>query len=185
MNKTIMGIIATFLILGTALSPPPTEDGEIAFKLTIQRDASISITELRTNDSSPILDFRPAITDIDEAEALPVNVNETETDGHWSITNIGNVPAYIYLQLNDTLPTGIQTEVGINKTYDNNYYLDITDKEANWLYNMTDGIDGAPLDKTLTTDFWQRVSADNTATGDTEANLKIIITSFAEAQVEE
>jgi len=177
MNKQIIGIVATLLMLGTALSPAPIQSGNIDFVITIQKDASISISSLNTVGGSA-LQFEPGINTIAEDEyALPKN-NATETDPHWTITNIGNVPSNIRLQLNSSLPSGIQVEVGINKAYNINDYVNITDHTQNWLYNTTSGTDGAPLNKAQTTNFWQRIAADLNAVGGTNASLKVVITSI-------
>lgn len=185
-----MGIVATMLMLGTALSPAPEESGDIAFVIQIQKDASISISSLntynRTNTSQygVPLEFEPSINSISEDEyALPKNVNLSDVNGsHWNITNVGNIDSYIYLQINGSVPQGISIQVGSEKDYTSNKYLDITNNTQKWIFNTTSIIDGAPLGKLALVGFWERIAADATALGGNSASLKIAITSFPEAQ---
>jgi hypothetical protein len=180
MNKQIIGIIAAMLMLGTALSPAPETTEDIVFVIQIQKDASISISDLNTIGNSS-LQFEPGINLIGEdVYALPKNVDVAD-DAHWTITNIGNTPAYIYLQLNSTLPAGIQSEIGTAKGYTMEEYVNITNDLQNWLYD-TNNTDGAPLSKTQTVNFWQRIAADVTAVGGTNTSLKVLITSFPNEQ---
>jgi hypothetical protein len=191
MNKQIMGIIAAMLMLGTALSPAPETTGNIDFAITIQKDTTISISDLRTEGGSA-LSFEPGINSISEDEyALPKNACETadvenatnpcyglensDIMGQWDITNEGNAPAYVYIKVNSALPDGITSEIGNEKTYDAGHYKTLSESNNQYV--------DSPLAKTETMMFWQRIAATAIADGGDTQNRQVVITSFPTVQI--
>ncbi|MFA5303403.1 MAG: hypothetical protein WC393_02615 [Candidatus Nanoarchaeia archaeon] len=175
MNKQIMGIVATLLMIGTALSPAPELSRDISFNITIQKDASITISNLCLNatEQGQPLKFEPGINGLDEDEyALAKNVcAENGTYGYWNISNVGNINAYLSLAIQSDL-TGIIIAVGNSSDYVAINYVNLTTVPISWVT--------APIIKNGgTTNFWQRVAADATATVG-EATNKVIITSSPE-----
>ncbi|MDD4353435.1 MAG: hypothetical protein PHN56_03175 [Candidatus Nanoarchaeia archaeon] len=180
MNKQIMGILGTLLMLGTALSPTPELDQAVSFQITIVKDATISISTLRVTEPDTSLEFQLGIATIDEPTALPTNGNlESETLGYWDITNIGNTDVDLMVESSADFGTapylGISSKVGNVQVYgDGSAYrtLDIDPIAYNVDYT------GDSFAKDSVTKFYQRVAADKTATGGFSSDaLTITITS--------
>ncbi|MFA5406665.1 MAG: hypothetical protein WC307_04900 [Candidatus Nanoarchaeia archaeon] len=163
--------LISILAMGAVMAPAPNESGSIDFGVTIQKDASISISSVCTNDSATSLSFTPGITLINETEALPSNeCASAETSGHWTISNVGNIDLELKMQLYADLPSGVTTSVGDAYTYGASDYISVIyASQTNWPDTIT---------KTNSVNFYQRVAADATALGgDTDSNT-IVITSL-------
>ena len=163
------------LLISAGIAGAPTTSGNVEFNISISKDASISISDLCLS-SGTILQFAPGINGLDEdAYANAINVcTANSTVGEWNITNIGNIPAYLYAKLNESAPAGIVIAIGNQESYNDVNYVNLTTDDIEWV--------GSPLAKSGNTKFWQRVAADATATGGTEDTLKIILTSLPEEQ---
>ncbi len=172
----VLGLtLLAVLLVSVSYAPAPVQNGAVEFNISIQKDASISISNLCLA-SGDRLEFKPGINGLDEDDyANAINVClENETVGEWNLTNIGNIPAYLYLRLNDTLPTGITVAVGNESPYSEAQYVNLTTTDIEWVQS--------PLEKTGVTKFWERVAADATAQGGDSATLQVVITSYPSAQ---
>ncbi|MFA5333047.1 MAG: hypothetical protein WC376_00950 [Candidatus Nanoarchaeia archaeon] len=195
MNKQIMGILGTLLMIGTVLAPI-NSGAEIPFEITIDKDASISISNLRTNDSTSSLKFELGITgkwvedgcgevgnetdcyinnvNASDFGVLPYNVdliseNASLESGQWNITNIGNYNMQLRVKLSEK-PTGIYSEVGETEGYS----VDYKELDTDEIQYVSD------LAKDANIKFWQRVASTSDAVPGPQGleALKVIITSI-------
>ncbi|HLE06924.1 MAG TPA: hypothetical protein VI790_06215, partial [Candidatus Nanoarchaeia archaeon] len=168
----VIAVLAT-LAISMGIAGAPITQKDVTFNISIQKDASISISNICLADGEAMLRFEPGINGLGEDPyALAKNACTDEASvGYWNVTNIGNLQAYMYVKLNETL-TGITVAVGDQNGYVAVNYINLTATNTQWVES--------PLARTANTKFWQRIAADATATGGSERTLKVIVTSFPE-----
>lgn len=151
--------------------------GSLDFQVEIVMDTTISLPTMCENENSSIagvLEFSPGIDGISSDNARPDDscANAT-TLGDYNVSNDGNVYLNISFRLNNSAPQGITIGVGNQSAYVASFYAalnNVTDLTPIWsAYLPPTGSD--------VVNIWQRVGADDTATGDTAFNNTIIVTS--------
>ncbi len=173
---------ALALVIIVALPMVLAGSGNVEFQIHVVQDTTISIPTLCENGGtvSGVLEFSPGITGTDEASALASadarpddGCGDANTYGDYNVTNDGNVYVDISFRLNESAPTGVYIAVGNQSDYDSTHYtnaLTTTDQLPTWAQNL-------PPTGSDTLQIWQRVGADDTATGASTFYRQIIITS--------
>jgi hypothetical protein len=172
--KKIVGALVLFVLI-LSLSGVMADTGNLEFQVDITVDTTISIPALCENGGSVagVLEFSPGIEGIDTAGARPDDgCGDASTWGDYNATNDGNVQIDLSFKLNDSAPTGVTIAVGNQSAHDAIKYvaLSTTDSNPTWAQDI-------PATGSDTVQIWQRVGADETASGGQTFFRQIIITS--------
>lgn len=170
--KKIVGALV-LLILIVSLSSVSAADVE--FQVDIVVDTTISIPTLCENGGSVpgVLEFSPGIEGVSTSGAVPDDgCGDASTWGDYNVTNDGNVLIDLNFKLNESAPTGVTVAVGNQSAWDN-YWVNLTATDSAPLWGGD-----IPATGSDTIQIWQRVGANDTATGGSQSNLAIVITSL-------
>jgi len=175
LNK-LLGISVIAMTLIAAGLADVNGSGEVAFQVSIEADATISVTlnENTTFGTTGKLEFSPAITAFGDPDAIADDSIATETLGDYSIDNNGNVAIELEFSLNADMPTGIYTRIGGNQTYGGSWTADLDSAlphvRPSWASGITKG---------STQEVWQQVSADASADGSQLTfDRSVVITAY-------
>jgi len=171
-------VIASLLVMPLGLSEGlvQTDNGTINFRVDILMDTTISmpspICETASSTVSETLEFQPGIDGLDSVNARSIDGCGDGTYGDYNITNDGNVAIDLNFKLQNALEQGITIAVGNAFDYGVSYInLTTSDYNPTWANELAaTGVDTAQV--------WQRIGADETASGNSSFTNTIIITSF-------
>ncbi|VVB74557.1 Uncharacterised protein [Candidatus Tiddalikarchaeum anstoanum] len=173
--KTLNKALSTLVLLVLFVLPVALAGGgNLGFQVQIIEDTTIiipTLCEVGGNETG-ILEFSPGITLISDIASRPDDTCADAVKGDWNITNNGNVAINLNFKMNATAPTGVTIAIGNEQTYNASAYLTLTnaDQEPLWAHNI-------PAIGADTVQVWQRIAADDTATGATTFQRTIIVSS--------
>ena len=180
--RKILGALALVMIVAFPMVLAGGSNN-IEFQIHVVQDTTISIPTLCETSNSTVngvLEFTPGITGTDESSALSSadarpddGCGDASTYGDYNISNDGNVYIDLNFKLNESAPTGVYIAVGNQTDYNDVAYISLstTDQTPSWAQNL-------PPTGSDVLQVWQRVGADDTASGASTFYRQIVITSI-------
>ena len=171
--KKVLAVGLLCLLIGISIV---MADQTVAFQVQIIKDTTISMPALCENGGSVAgtLEFAPGITQLYESDARPVDGCGDGTYGDYNITNDGNTNINLTFSL-DAVDTGVTVAIGHGLDYNTGNYVSLV-TTGNYQPSWAQSIDPLSSD---TVQVWQRIGADDTATGGDTYSRQITITSSA------
>ena len=170
-------IVGALVLLILVVSLSSVSAADVQFQVDIVVDTTISIPTLCETGASVVpgvLEFSPGIEGVSTAGARPDDgCGDAATWGDYNVTNDGNVVIDLNFKLNESAPQGVTIAVG-NQSDWSTYWLNLSTSDVApiWAADLTATGSGETIQ------VWQRVGAKDTATGGTQSNNSIIITSL-------